>query len=91
MINKANNMKEFLILWGSQTVSGLGSSVTSYALILWVYGQQGTASSITLLSFFTLLPSILFSFIAGTLADKWDKRRPCLSATVSPLSARYQY
>ncbi len=68
-------LKGFLILWGSQAVSSLGSSLTSFALILWVYQQQHTATSIALLSFFTYLPSILFCFIAGTLADQWNKKK----------------
>lgn len=78
MKNQISGMKGFLILWSGQSVSALGSSMTSYALILWVYGQQGTATSITLLTFFTFLPSILFSFAAGTLADKWDKKKTML-------------
>ncbi len=49
--------------------------MTSFALILWVYHQQHTATSIALLSFFTYLPSILFCFIAGTLADQWNKKK----------------
>ncbi len=73
-------MKSFLLLWLGQSVSMLGSSMTSYALILWVYGRTGTASSIALLSFFTYLPSILFCFFAGTLADRWDKKRLMLAA-----------
>lgn len=70
-----HQMRSFLLLWGSQAVSSLGSAMTSYALIIWVYSQQGTATSITSLSLFTYLPSILLCFVAGTLADKWDKKR----------------
>ncbi len=72
---KFSGMGKFMILWAGQSVSALGSAMTNFALILWAYGKQGTASSITLLSFFTYLPSILFCFVAGTLADKWDKKR----------------
>ena len=68
-------LKDFFILWASQAVSTLGTAMTNFALILWVYSKQGTASSITLLSIFSYLPSILFCFIAGTLADKWDKKK----------------
>jgi MFS family permease len=74
-IHKFAGMRKFLILWAGQSVSSLGSAMTNFALILWAYGKQGTASSITSLSFFTYLPSILFCFVAGTLADKWDKKR----------------
>jgi MFS family permease len=60
--------------------------MTSFALIVWVYTQKGTASSITLLSISSLVPSILFSFIAGTLADRWDKKRiMLLSDTVAAI------
>jgi MFS family permease len=73
-----SGLRDFLILWSSQTVSRLGTAMTSFALIVWVYTQKGTASSITLLSICSLVPSILFSFIGGTLADRWDKKRTML-------------
>lgn len=73
--NKINGMRPFLILWFSQSISTLGSSMTSFALILWVYGQDRTATSISMLSFFTYLPSVLFCFFAGALADRWDKKK----------------
>ncbi len=73
--NTLRGLKSFLILWSSQAVSSLGSAMTSYALVLWTYGKQGTATSVALLTLFTYLPSIFFCFIAGTLADRWDKKR----------------
>lgn len=75
-------LKPFLILWGSQTVSALGTAMTNYALVVWVYGQQGTASSVTLLTLCSFLPTILFRFIAGTLADRWNKKRIMLVCDV---------
>ncbi len=78
--NKFAGLKSFLILWAGQSISSLGSAMTGFALILWAYGKQGTATSIALLSFFTYLPSILFCFVAGTLADKWDKKRIMLAS-----------
>ena len=68
-------LRNFLILWSSQSISSLGTAMTNFALIIWVYQKQGTASSITLLAFFTYLPSILFCFAAGTLADRWNKKK----------------
>lgn len=73
-------LRSFLLLWGSQTVSELGTAMTNYALIIWTYGQKGTASSITLLTICSFLPTILFRFIAGTLADRWNKKRIMLFA-----------
>ena len=79
-LNIFTGLRDFLILWGSQAVSSLGTAMTSFALIIWVYEQKGNASSITLLTVCSFLPTILFRFIAGTLADRWDKKRIMLFA-----------
>ena len=76
-------LRSFLLLWSSQTVSALGTAMTSYALIVWVYGQKGTASSLTLLTICSFMPTILFRFIAGTLADRWNKKRIMLLADLA--------
>lgn len=76
-MNKKSILKElrsFLVLWSSQTVSSLGTAMTEFALIIWVYGQKETASSVTLLTICTFLPTILFRFIAGAIVDCWDKK-----------------
>ena len=54
-------LHSFLLLWGSQTVSQLGTAMTDYAVIIWVYSRKGTASSVTLLIVCTFLPTIFFS------------------------------
>ncbi|MDP4152513.1 MAG: MFS transporter [Bacillota bacterium] len=77
-LNKLKELKSFLILWSSQSVSSLGTAMTNFALIIWAYGRKGTATSITLLSVCSYLPSILFCFAAGTLADRWDKKKVVL-------------
>lgn len=66
-MNKLSTIKElksFLLLWSSQTVSELGTAMTDYALIIWAYQKTGMASSVTLLTFCAFLPTILFRFIA---------------------------
>lgn len=68
-------LRSFLLLWSSQAVSGLGTAMTNYALIIWTYGQNGNASSLTLLTLCSFMPTILFRFIAGALADRWNKKR----------------
>ena len=69
-----NDLKYFLILLGSQSISQLGSSMTSFALIIWAYQKNGTVMSISMLSVCTYLPYILVSIFAGTLIDKWNKK-----------------
>lgn len=73
-------LHSFLLLWGSQTVSQLGTAMTDYAIIIWVYSQKGTASSVTLLSVCSFLPTIFFRFLAGSAVDRWNKKRVMLIA-----------
>ena len=80
----ARGMGDFLILWGTQSISSLVSAMTTFVLLLWAYEQEGTASSIAWLSVCSYLPSVFFCFAAGALADRWDKRKIML---ISDLTA----
>lgn len=71
-------MRSFLILWLTQALSGLGSSVTSYALVIWSYSQEGSALKTALLMVSTYAPYVLLSVFAGALSDRWDKRKTML-------------
>jgi MFS family permease len=73
-------LHSFLLLWGSQTVSQLGTAMTDYAVIIWVYSRKGTASSVTLLTVCTFLPTIFFRFLAGSVVDRQNKKRIMLTA-----------
>ena len=78
--NIMKGLKSFLLLWSSQAVSALGTAMTEYALIIWVYNQEGTALSVALLTLYSFAPTILFRFVAGAIADRWDKKRIMLTA-----------
>lgn len=55
----------FLRLWSTQTFSVLGSSMTSFALVIWAYEQSGSALSTALLSICSYAPYVLLSIFAG--------------------------
>lgn len=55
----------FLRLWSTQTFSALGSSMTSFALVIWAYEQSGLALSTALLSICSYAPYVLLSIFAG--------------------------
>lgn len=67
-------MKYFYLFWGTQFFSTLGSSMSGYALSLWVYAQTGSAFAMSLLSMASTLPN-LFAAAAGPLADKPHRKR----------------
>ncbi len=68
-------MRTFLILWVTQAFSGLGSAVTSYALVVWSYTQEGSALTTALLMVSSYAPYVVCSIFAGALSDRWDKRK----------------
>lgn len=68
----------FLVLWSTQSFSELGSAMTTFALIVWSYQQQGSALVTALLSVCTYAPYVLLSIFAGALSDRWDKKRTML-------------
>lgn len=55
----------FLRLWSTQTFSALGSSMTSFVLVIWAYEQSGSALSTALLSICSYAPYVLLSIFAG--------------------------
>ncbi len=68
-------LRSFLILWLSQSLSSLGSSMTGFALIIWSYQQQGSALMTALLSVCSYAPYVIMSIFAGALSDKWNKKK----------------
>lgn len=71
-------LHSFILLWATQGLSSLGSSMTSYALIIWAYEQKGSALTTAFLSVSSYAPYVLLSIFAGALSDRWDKKRTML-------------
>lgn len=67
-------MKPFLLLWSTQSLSGLGSAMTSYALVIWSYSQKGSALLTAFLMICSYAPYVAFSIFAGALSDRWNKK-----------------
>lgn len=75
---KLKQLKPYLMLWSTQTLSALGSGMTSYALVLWLYLRSGSALKIALLSICSYAPYVVMSIFAGALSDRWNKKRTML-------------
>lgn len=79
---RINDLKEihgYLLLWFTQLISGLGSAMTSYALVIWSYTREGSALRTALLMVCSYAPYVLCSIFAGALSDRWDKKKTMLS------------
>jgi Arabinose efflux permease len=70
----SKELHTYLILWSTQSFSSFGSSMTSFALIIWSYQQYGSALTTASLSVCSYAPYVLLSIFAGALGDKWNKK-----------------
>ena len=77
-INDLKEMRGYLLLWFTQLVSGLGSAMTAYALVIWSYTQAGSALRTALLMVCSYAPYVICSIFAGALSDRWDKKKTML-------------
>ncbi|MBE9180593.1 MFS transporter [Oculatella sp. LEGE 06141] len=67
-------MRTFIILWLGQLASSIGSSMTYFALTLWVWQQTESATAIALILVFYQLPQIAISLFAGILVDRISRK-----------------
>lgn len=78
MKNEYKQLKPYLLLWSTQAFSALGSGMTGYALVLWLYIRSGSALKTALLSICSYAPYVIMSIFAGALSDRWNKKRTML-------------
>ena len=80
--NELYELKDFLILWSTQSVSQLGSSITAFALTLWLYEKTGSSLCTAVLTICSYAPYVLMSIFAGALTDRFDKKKTMLVCDV---------
>lgn len=74
MKNTLKELKPFIILWLTQSFSALGSAMTGFALVIWVYQGSGSALTTAFLTICSYAPYILLSIFAGAISDRWNKK-----------------
>ncbi len=85
--DRQSGLRDFLLIWFGQLISGVGSRLTSFALGLWVYQTTGSTTRFALVFVAMAVPAFLLLPFAGALVDRWDRRRimlvcECASAGV---------
>ncbi len=69
--------RDFALIWSGQLVSGLGDWLRNMALLYWVFSVTGGESPLATaaITVATTAPALLLGLTAGTLADRWERRR----------------
>ena len=73
-------MHKFAIVWAGQLVSVVGSALSAFVIGVWVYLETGSVTQFVLIQFCAVVPGILAAPVAGTLTDRWNRRRIMVSA-----------
>ncbi|MEM6838974.1 MAG: MFS transporter [Cyanobacteria bacterium P01_C01_bin.120] len=68
-------MQRFIRIWVGQLVSTIGSYMTVFALIFWVWEITGSATSLALVAFFSQLPRIVVTPLAGIIVDRFPRKQ----------------
>ncbi len=74
MKNTFKGLKDFILLWLTQSLSALGSSMTGFALVIWLYNDSGSALTTAMLTVCSYAPYVVMSIFAGAISDKWNKK-----------------
>jgi MFS transporter, DHA3 family, macrolide efflux protein len=67
-------VRTFIIIWFGQLVSTIGSYMTEFALILWSWEVTGSATTLALIGFFSQLPRIPITLVAGLIVDRFNRK-----------------
>ncbi len=73
-MRKQNSLKTFYILLITQTVSLIGSRMTSLAIGIHIFQDTNAVTPLAMVGFFMTLPALLSAGVAGVLADRWNRR-----------------
>lgn len=71
-------MRAFFVLFIGQTISQMGSSMTSFAVIIWAYSEGGQVMASSLLAVCSAVPYLITSLLGGTVADRTSKKKVML-------------
>ncbi|WP_182907397.1 non-ribosomal peptide synthetase/MFS transporter [Microbispora sp. H13382] len=68
------DLRRFYTVAAGQTLSLLGAALTSFALGVWAYQENGRVLDYALVTMLALLPSLLAAPLGGAVADRVDRR-----------------
>lgn len=74
MTSHFNHMRSFVVVWMGQLVSRFGSTMTWFAIEVWAWEKTGQVRALALIGFFSLLPSIFMTLVAGMMIDRFDRK-----------------
>jgi predicted MFS family arabinose efflux permease len=79
--------RDFMLLWGGEVLSELGSQTSTVAYPLLVLALTGSAAKAGIVGLAKWLPLALFALPAGVLADRLDRKRLMIACDAIRMAA----
>lgn len=70
-----SSIRDFAFLFTGQTVSQLGTNMTSFALIIWAYTKSSQVMASSLLAVCSTVPYLIVSLVGGAVVDNANKKK----------------
>lgn len=77
-MDRQRKIYHFFVLFIGQTISQMGSSMTSFAVVIWAYSQDSQVMASSLLAVCSAVPYLITSLLGGTVADRTSKKQVML-------------
>ncbi len=72
--------RTFLVVWIGQLTSQVGSSMTGFAMSIYVFQESGSVTRLAVVMLAVNLPAIVAAPVAGVMVDRFERRRVMLVA-----------
>ncbi len=81
--NRPTGMFGFTIVWLGQIVSVMASTMSQFALSVWMYEQTKSALAMGTMQVFFITPFLLISPIAGVMVDRHNRKMMMMVSDVA--------
>ena len=71
---RLTGMAGYTVVWFGQLVSIIGTGMTQFGLVIWMWTETGSATAVALTAFFAFVPNVVMMPFAGVLVDRWNRK-----------------
>ncbi len=72
--SRLTGMTGYTVVWFGQLISIIGTGMTQFGLVIWMWGETGSATAVALTAFFAFVPNVVMMPFAGVLVDRWNRK-----------------
>lgn len=72
---EGTNIRDIVLLLIGQTISQLGTNMTSFALVIWTFTKTGHVMASSVLAVCSTVPYLIVSLFGGAVADNKNKKK----------------